>query len=67
MTTPAWHDAPLQVLPLPACPFCGDEERPIKVRSSRAGDGATWQRCVCKKCSRRWQRVFLPNSGKVAE
>jgi DNA-directed RNA polymerase subunit M/transcription elongation factor TFIIS len=68
MTPPRWSDVPLQVLTVPACPVCGDAtEKPILVRSSRAADGATWQRCVCRKCSHRWQRVFLPNSGKLAE
>ena len=61
----SWNDALLQTVPLPECPFCGITDRPILVRSSRAADGATWQRCVCRGCSKRWQRVLLPNSGKL--
>ena len=60
----SWHEAPLQTLTIPTCPFCATSQRPILVRSSRAADGATWQRCICRECSRRWQRVFLPSSGK---
>jgi hypothetical protein len=62
-----WKDALLQVIDAPCCPFCGSSDKPIMVRSSRADDGATWQRCICRQCSKRWQRVLLPNSGKVEE
>lgn len=69
MKTPRWNEAPLQVLTLPtlACPFCASATKPILVRSSQTADGARWQRCVCRKCSRRWQRVFLPSSGDAAD
>jgi len=67
MKPPAWSDAPIQVIPRPVCPSCGTDAKPILVRSSVAADSATWQRCVCTRCSSRWNRVLLPNSGKLPD
>jgi transcriptional regulator NrdR family protein len=68
----SWHECEIQVIPLAKCPFCDTTERPILVRSSRADDGSSWQRCVCRQCSQRFLRVlttedFLPKSGKVTK
>lgn len=52
-----WSNELLQVLERPVCPHCKTTEKPILVRSETRDD-ATWQRCVCRECSKRFQRVY---------
>lgn len=60
---PAWNECPLQVLPRPRCPHCSTTAIPILVRSERAEDGSSWQRCICKGCSQRFLRVLTTNES----
>lgn len=56
MPSPSWQDTPIVELPIyvASCPGCGSVEY-IHVRTSAAGDGASFQRVVCKQCSIRYR------------
>lgn len=69
----SWANEPLQFVVKWHCPHCYTTETPIYFRSPRNGDGSRSQRCICKRCSKRWVRVVelptefddysLPNFG----
>jgi hypothetical protein len=59
----SWADAPMVVITLPGCPWCG-AVKPILVRSEDNGDGSVTRKVICRQCSGRFKIVVeLPEIG----
>jgi transcriptional regulator NrdR family protein len=63
--TATWSAVPVVVIPRSRCPHCGDLAPPHIYRSQAGGDGSTTRRCICRRCSRRYEILIDPDELPV--